>query len=93
MVTNKCNQVRKNTLHCLFVYCQTAGLVLRQGVDFVLPLSQQQESSPKSYRRDCTKTMKLKLDFETKGKVLLHLEPKKILVLILNMIDLKILLF
>ena len=59
MVTNKCNQVRKNTVHCPFVYCQTTGIVLRQGVDFVLPLSQQQEeqqeSSPKSYRRDCTK--------------------------------------
>ena len=43
MVTNNCNQVRKNTLHCPFVYCQTTGIVLRQGVDFVLPLSQQQE--------------------------------------------------
>ena len=50
MVTNKCNQVRKNTLHCPFVYCQTAGLVLRQGVDFVLPLSQQQEQEQQPHQ-------------------------------------------
>ena len=53
------------------MYCQTPGLVLRQGVDFVLPLSQQQEeqqeSSPKSYRRDCTKIWHLDLSIEGQG--------------------------
>ena len=42
-------------------FCQTPGYVFRQGVDFVLPLSQEEEEeeeeeepSPKSIRRGCT---------------------------------------
>ena len=42
--------------------------VLGLGVDFVLPLSQQQqESSQKSYRRDCTKSLKFGIQVKEQG--------------------------
>ena len=59
----------------MWKYCQTPGLVLRLGVDFVLPLSQEQqekeeEPSPKSYKRECTKSLKLKREVDTKDQAL-----------------------
>ena len=44
-------------LFYVFNFCQTPVLVLRQGVDFVLPLSQEQQEEqppPKSIRKKCT---------------------------------------
>ena len=37
--------------------CQTPVLVLRVGVDFVLPLSQEEEPSPKSIRGGCIRRL------------------------------------
>ena len=49
------------TRHTVVFYCQTSGLGLRLEVDFVFPLSQQEEQeepSPKSTRTKCTSDLK-----------------------------------
>ena len=54
---------RQFPLPPLWNFCQTPGKVFSLGVDFVLPLSQEQQQQeqeplPKSIRRGCTRSMK-----------------------------------